>query len=48
MPMEGPVKFCSPQNAAGVSKEKGVAVMPQTMEVNGDQDLNVTENIIKP
>ncbi len=34
MPMEGLVKFLSPQNTVGVSQEKGVAV---TVEVNGDQ-----------
>ncbi len=41
MPMQGQVKFFSLQNTAGVSQEKGVAVMSQTIEVNGDQVLNV-------
>ncbi len=30
------VKFFNPQNTAGVSQEKGVAVMPKTIAVNGD------------
>ncbi len=30
---EGQVKFFSPQNAGGVLKEKGVAVISQTIEV---------------
>ncbi len=40
MPMEGQVKFLSPQNT-GVSQGKAVSVVPQTMEENGDQDSNV-------
>ncbi len=36
MPGECRVKFFSPQNAAGVSQEKGVAVISQTIEVDGD------------
>ncbi len=39
--MEGQVKFFSPQNTAGVSQEKGVAVTSQTIEVNGDQVSNI-------
>ncbi len=42
--MEGLVKFFSPQNTAGVSQEKGVAVMSQTVVVNGDQVSNVKKN----
>ncbi len=38
MPMEGWVKFFSPRNTAGVSQEKGVAVMFQTTVMNGDKD----------
>ncbi len=55
--IEGPVKFFSPQNTAGVSQEKGVAVFSQTVKVNGDQDsnsacarggkCNVTQNMIR-
>ncbi len=41
MLMEGWVKFFSPQNTAGGSQEKGVAVIPQTIDVNGDQVSNV-------
>ncbi len=39
--MEGRVKFFTKQNTAGVSQEKGVAVMSQTIVVNGDQILNI-------
>ncbi len=50
--MEGQVKFFSPQNTAGVSKEKGLAVISQIIAVDGDQDSNVknkkTQNIIQP
>ncbi len=35
--MEGQVDSFSPQNSAGVLQEKGVAVISQTIEVNGDQ-----------
>ncbi len=35
--MEGQVKFCIPQNTAGISKTKGVAVISQTIEASGDQ-----------
>ncbi len=35
------MKFFSSQNTAGVSQEKGIAVISQTMEVNGDQVLKV-------
>ncbi len=38
--MVGLVKCFSPQNTAGVSQEKGVAVIPQTTEVNSDQFSN--------
>ncbi len=37
MPMEGQIKFFSPQNTAGVLQEKGVAVTFLTIEANGDQ-----------
>ncbi len=37
MPMEGQEKVFSPQNTAGVSKEKGVAVISHTSEANGNQ-----------
>ncbi len=36
MPVEGQVNFFSPQNTAGLSQEIGVAVISQTLEVNGD------------
>ncbi len=39
--MEGQVKFYSPQNTAKVLQEKGIAVISQTVVVNGDQVLNV-------
>ncbi len=35
------VKIFSPQNTAGISQEKGVAVISSTIEVNGDLYLNV-------
>ncbi len=41
-------KFFSPQNTAGVSQEKSVAVSSQTTVVNGDQDSNVKKYRIKP
>ncbi len=41
---EGRVKFFSPWNPAGVSQEKGVAVVSQTVEVNDDQDSNRKTN----
>ncbi len=41
MLMEGQVKFVSPQNTAGVSQEKGVAVISQKIEVNSDQCSNI-------
>ncbi len=47
MPMEGLVKFFSPQNAAEVSQGKDIAFIPQKIEVNGDQDSNIKEYIIK-
>ncbi len=37
MHLEGRMKVLSPQNTAGVSQEKDVAVISQTNEVNGDQ-----------
>ncbi len=37
MPMEGWMKFFIPQNTAGVSQEKDVAVISQTIVLNGDQ-----------
>ncbi len=45
MPMEEWVKFFSPQNTAGVSQEKGVAVVSQTTEANGDQAVTVKKYI---
>ncbi len=36
MPIEGWVNFFSPHNTAGVLQGKGVAVMFQTIVVNGD------------
>ncbi len=48
MPMEGQVKFFSPQNTAGVSQEKGAAVITQTIEVNGDQLSNMKKYLVKP
>ncbi len=41
MPMEGWGKFFSSQNTAGVLQEKVVAVIPQTIKVNGDQDSDL-------
>ncbi len=40
------VKSSSPQNTAGVSQEKGVTVISQTIETNGDQVSNVKIIII--
>ncbi len=48
MPMDGCMKFFSPQSNAGVSQEKGVAIMSQTIAVSDDYDSNVKKNIIKP
>ncbi len=48
--MKGWVKVFSSQNTAGVSQEKGVAVIFQTVEVNGHQFStfkNKTKTIIK-
>ncbi len=36
MPIEGQAKFFSPENKAGFSLEKGIAVIPQTIAANGD------------
>ncbi len=36
MLIEGQVKIFNSQNTAGVSSEKGVAVISQTIVVNGD------------
>ncbi len=47
MPMEGWVKFFSSRKTAGVSQEKAVAVISQTIEVNGDQVWNVKQNTLK-
>ncbi len=44
MQMEGQIKFFIPQNTSGVSQEKGVAVIPQTIEVKGDQVSNEKNN----
>ncbi len=41
MVMEGQVKFFSPQDSAGVSQEKDIAVISQTVDINGYQDLNI-------
>ncbi len=46
MMMEGQVKFFNPKNTAGVSK--AVAVISQTVEVNGDKVSNIKMKIIKP
>ncbi len=46
--MEGRAKIFSSQNTAGVSKEKGVAVILQTIELNGDQFSHVKKYIIYP
>ncbi len=35
------VNFLSPQKAAGVKQEKDVAIISQTIEVNGDQVSNM-------
>ncbi len=47
MPMEGQVKFLSSWNTAGVSWEKGVAVISQTIIANGDQVLKVKKILTK-
>ncbi len=39
--MKRRVKFFSPHDTAEDSQEKGVAVISQTTEVNGDQFSNV-------
>ncbi len=41
MPIEGLMKFFRPQNTAGVSQEKGIAVMSQTTIVNEGLISNV-------
>ncbi len=41
MLMEGHKKFFSSQNSAGVLQEKGIAVISQTIAMNGDQFSNV-------
>ncbi len=48
MPMEDWVKYFSPQNSAGVSQEKGIAVISYTIEVNGYQELNIKKYRINP
>ncbi len=40
MQKKGGVTFFSPQNAAGDSHEKSIAVISQTIEVNGEWDSN--------
>ncbi len=40
MLIERRMKSFSQQNAAGVSQEKGVTVISQTVETNGDQVSN--------
>ncbi len=47
MTMECLVKFFSPQNTAGVSHEKGVAVISQTIVVNDDHDSSIKKTVIK-
>ncbi len=46
MLMDGWVKFFSPQITAGVLQEKGVAIMSQTTELNGDQFSNVKKYLV--
>ncbi len=47
MLMEGRLKFFTTQNSAGVSQEKDIAVISQTIKVNGDQVSNVKPNQTK-
>ncbi len=44
MLMEGQVKFFSLQNTAGLLQEKGIAIIPQTTEKNGDLFSNTIIN----
>ncbi len=48
MLIERQVKSVGPQNTAGVSQEKGIAVISQTIETNGDQVSNIKKKTIKP
>ncbi len=41
MPMGGWVKLFTPQNTAEVLQQKGIAVISQTIKVNGDKNLNI-------
>ncbi len=41
--MEGWVKFFRLKNIVVVSEEKSFAVIPQTIEANGDQDSNINK-----
>ncbi len=41
MPMGGCMKFFTPKNTAGVSQEKGTAVISKTIKENGDHVQNV-------
>ncbi len=43
---EGQVKIFSPQNTAGVSQEKSVAVTPETIGINGDSWLHAAQKSI--
>ncbi len=44
MLIERQMKSFSPQNPAGVSQEKSVAVIFQTIEINGKQVSNVKKS----
>ncbi len=46
--MESQVKFWSPQNTAGVSREGGVALISHIIKAYGGQDSNVHKVIMKP
>ncbi len=41
MPMEGRVDFSVPKTTLEFHREKGVSVIFQTLEINGDQDSNI-------
>ncbi len=41
MPLEARMKVFTPLNTAGVSQEKGIAVIYHAMEVKGDRDSNI-------
>ncbi len=46
MPIEGPIKFFSPQNTAGVLWVQGITVISQAVSVHGDQVSNVKISIM--